>query len=63
MIAIGADHGGVELEAGAGRRAPRAGRTRCVDLGTDGTDSVDYPDYGRAVAERVARGEVGRAGS
>nr|MDP2481680.1 RpiB/LacA/LacB family sugar-phosphate isomerase [Candidatus Palauibacterales bacterium] len=30
------------------------------DLGTDGPQSVDYPDYARAVAEAVARGEVDR---
>jgi RpiB/LacA/LacB family sugar-phosphate isomerase len=28
------------------------------DLGTVSEDSVDYPDYARAVAERVARGEA-----
>jgi ribose 5-phosphate isomerase B len=28
------------------------------DLGTASDDSVDYPDYARKVAEKVARGEV-----
>jgi RpiB/LacA/LacB family sugar-phosphate isomerase len=28
------------------------------DLGTASEDSVDYPDYARLVAERVARGEA-----
>jgi ribose 5-phosphate isomerase B len=28
------------------------------DLGTASEESVDYPDYARRVAERVARGEV-----
>lgn len=31
-----------------------------LDLGTDNTESVDYPDYGIPVAEKVARGEVDR---
>ncbi|MCK5482541.1 MAG: RpiB/LacA/LacB family sugar-phosphate isomerase, partial [Gemmatimonadetes bacterium] len=31
-----------------------------IDLGTDGPQSVDYPDYARAVAEAVARGEAER---
>ena len=29
-----------------------------ADLGTDGTDPVDYPDIAAAVARRVARGEA-----
>ena len=29
-----------------------------LDLGTDGTDSVDYPDFGKAVGEKVAAGEA-----
>ncbi len=38
-------------------------RTRGLDvedLGTNGNDSVDYPDYGRLVALKVARGEAER---
>jgi len=31
-----------------------------LDLGTDGTDSVDYPDYAHPVAEKVEHGEVQR---
>jgi len=31
-----------------------------LDLGTDGTDSVDYPDYAHPVAEKVEHGEVRR---
>ena len=30
------------------------------DLGTSGTDPVDYPDYARRVAEPVSRGESER---
>jgi ribose 5-phosphate isomerase B len=59
MIAIGADHGGVELKR-ALVDAMRARGLEVVDVGTSGADSVDYPDFGRAVAERVARGDAER---
>jgi ribose 5-phosphate isomerase B len=29
-----------------------------LDLGTDATDSVDYPDFGKAVGEAVAGGQA-----
>jgi ribose 5-phosphate isomerase B len=59
MIAIGADHGGVELKQ-ALLDTLHAQGVEVLDVGTNGKESVDYPDYGRAVAERVARGEVER---
>ena len=59
MIAIGADHGGVELKQALLDDLHARG-VEVLDVGADGRDSVDYPDYGRAVAERVARGEVER---
>ena len=59
MIAIGADHGGVELKAALVAELRGRGE-EVLDLGTDGAESVDYPDFGRAVAERVSRGEVER---
>ena len=55
MIAIGADHGGVELKDDLVAWL-RARGEEVDDVGTRGDASVDYPDYGRAVAERVARG-------
>ena len=57
MIAIGADHGGVELKD-ALVVALRQRGADVLDVGTSGTDSVDYPDFARAVAGRVSRGEV-----
>ena len=59
MIAIGADHGGLELKE-ALLAELRARGEAVVDVGTDGPASVDYPDFGRAVAERVSRGEAAR---
>ncbi|HYR95949.1 MAG TPA: ribose 5-phosphate isomerase B [Candidatus Binatus sp.] len=56
---IASDHGGVELkDALVAYLRERGEEVR--DLGTTGTASVDYPDYARAVAERVSRGEAER---
>jgi len=59
-VAVGADHGGVELK-NAIVEALKAGGHEVVDYGTHGTDSVDYSDFanevGRAVhEERADRG-------
>jgi len=58
-IAIGADHGGVELKDTLVAELRERGDS-VLDVGTAGPASVDYPDYGRAVAERVSRGEAER---
>ena len=59
MIAIGSDHGGVELKAALVAELGRRGE-ELIDVGTNDTVSVDYPDFGRAVAERVSRGAAER---
>ena len=59
MIIIGADHGGVDLKD-AVVATLRDRREDVVDVGTSGRESVDYPDFARAVAERVSRGEAER---
>lgn len=59
VVAIGSDHGGVELKDFLAR-VLRARGLEVEDLGTNGNDSVDYPDYGRLVALRVARGGAER---
>jgi ribose 5-phosphate isomerase B len=59
MIAIGSDHGGVELKDYlVGLLCSRGVEVR--DFGTQGRESVDYPDFGREVSLRVARGEAER---
>lgn len=58
-IVIGSDHGGVELKD-ALVDFLRARGEIVEDIGTHGGGSVDYPDYGRLVAEKVARGEAAR---
>jgi ribose 5-phosphate isomerase B len=53
-IALGADHAGVALKD----MLRDALDVPFVDLGTNGPDSVDYPDFGVAVAEAVASGRA-----
>ena len=58
-IALGADHAGFELkEALKGWLIDRG--YQVLDLGTHGSESVDYPDYAAQVAEAVADGKVER---
>ena len=56
-VAIGADHGGYALKEKLAFRLRESG-VSVVDCGTDGPDSVDYPDYAHAVAQMVASGET-----
>lgn len=55
-IAVGNDHGGVELKNVLIKHLEKKGIEFC-NFGTDTTDSVDYPEYGLKVAEAVASGE------
>ncbi len=57
IIAIASDHGGVELKAFLQAQKFSVGLD-WIDLGTDSTDSVDYPDYGYKLAEFVADGKA-----
>jgi ribose 5-phosphate isomerase B len=57
VIAIGSDHAGFGLKTRIAGWLREAGH-EVVDLGTDGTASVDYPDFGRAVAKAVASGRA-----
>src|SRR4029453_7451479 len=56
-IAIAADHAGYEEKEKLKPLLDELG-VDYADLGTGSTESVDYPDYARKVAEKVARGEV-----
>jgi len=55
-IAIGCDHRGLELKKFVIKLAADAGHS-CEDFGCYTTDSVDYPDIAKKVAEAVARGD------
>jgi ribose 5-phosphate isomerase B len=59
-LMIGADHGGYALKEVIKQHLIDQGHD-VVDAGTgDGETSVDYPDYGRAVAEAVVGGNYER---
>ena len=55
-IAIGADHGGYGLKKTLMSHLSDQG-FQVVDCGTQGPESVDYPDFAHAVARQVADGE------
>ncbi len=57
LIAIGADHAGYPLKALLIAALEGEGRT-VLDLGTHGDASVDYPDFGHAVAEAITDGRA-----
>ncbi len=56
-LAIGSDHSGVALKAVL-RDVLRSKGLAVDDVGTEGTDPVDYPDIAARVARLVARGEA-----
>ncbi|HYB70276.1 MAG TPA: ribose 5-phosphate isomerase B [Candidatus Bathyarchaeia archaeon] len=58
-IALGADHAGYGLKEALKAWLITHGY-QVLDLGTHGTDSVDYPDYAALVAESVADHKVER---
>lgn len=58
-IAIGADHAGFELKEELKHRIANAGHS-VLDLGTDSTESVDYPDYSAAVGRAIVAGRADR---
>ena len=56
-VALACDHAGVALKQELRAALERAGRS-VVDLGTDGPDSVDYPDFADRMAEALAEGRA-----
>ena len=56
-LAIGCDHGGYLLKVELLKHLKEKGY-EVKDFGCDSTDSVDYPEYARAVAKAVAEGEA-----
>lgn len=53
IIAIASDHAGFELKKSLIAEIAYLG-FKVLDLGTDSTESVDYPDFGYMVANAVA---------
>ena len=59
-LAIGADHGGLELKQEVVQYLRTIKNIEVSDFGTATKDSVDYPDYGKKVSEAVSNGTVDR---
>ncbi len=57
VIAVASDHAGFELKSLLKAELEAQGHG-VLDLGTNGPDSVDYPDFGHAIGEAVAAGKA-----
>jgi ribose 5-phosphate isomerase B len=58
-IALAADHAGYQLKDELAAWLREAGH-EVLDLGTNGPESVDYPEYGAKLARAVGAGEAER---
>jgi ribose 5-phosphate isomerase B len=58
-VAIGCDHTALELKQSTIAILNELGH-EVMDFGTNSTESMDYPDVARPLAEAVARGEFDR---
>ena len=56
-IAIASDHAAVEMKAALAEHLRLAGHD-VLDLGPEGIDPVDYPDYGYKLAQAIAAGDA-----
>lgn len=57
VIALASDHAGVELKILLAEELRLQG-LNLLDLGTNGPEPVDYPDYGHGLAEAIANGRA-----
>jgi ribose 5-phosphate isomerase B len=57
QIGLACDHGGFELKEALKEFLISMG-IEPIDMGTFNKDSVDYPDIGTRVAEKISRGEL-----
>ncbi len=58
-ITIGSDHAGFELKKVLREFLEQSGH-QVIDVGTEGVQPVDYPDYAEAVARSLLRGDSER---
>ncbi|MDF1536648.1 MAG: ribose 5-phosphate isomerase B [bacterium] len=58
-VALGSDHAGFSLKEFVGGHLFGRG-VQVIDLGTDSTLSVDYPDFARKVCEAILDGSADR---
>jgi ribose 5-phosphate isomerase B len=59
IIAVASDHAGFDLKEILKRDLEQSGHD-VLDLGTHSTASVDYPDFGYAMAKTIASGQAER---
>jgi ribose 5-phosphate isomerase B len=59
VLAIACDHGAIDMKALLIEHAQAKGLT-ILDLGTNGTESVDYPDFADAMAAAIKDGKAVR---
>ncbi len=57
VVALGGDHRGYPLKEFLRENLTKLGY-RVIDVGTNKPESCDYPDFARAVAQKVAGGEA-----
>ena len=57
QIGLACDHGGFDLKEELKSFLTSIG-VEPIDMGTFNQDSVDYPDFGVLVAEKISRGEL-----
>lgn len=57
VIGLSSDHGGVNLKERIKMHLEAKG-IKVMDYGTNGSESVDYPDYGKLLGEKVVAMEV-----
>lgn len=58
-VALASDHGGVDLKDMLKDELQKRG-IEVLDLGTDGSSSVDYPDFAEKMAESIKSGKADR---
>jgi ribose 5-phosphate isomerase B len=58
-IAVGSDHRGLEMRTKLVELLARLGQ-EVLDVGSHGTDPVDYPDIAATVGRKVSAGDVDR---
>jgi ribose 5-phosphate isomerase B len=58
-IAIGSDHAGFEMKGALAKHLRDLGH-EVVDVGTNSTDPVDYPDFAEALGKAVLDGRTDR---
>ena len=59
VVALASDHAGFSLKEAMKPALDECGLTH-IDLGTDGLESVDYPDFGFRMAQALADGRASR---